>query len=461
MNDNGDAAFLAEVTGFLDDYEAPLSQQEGDDTARDGDALLLDSHLLIAETEALLSSLNAPSPLPTNVEPRISNPRAVEAISTRSSCRNAVKERSAINQTLGERRHEVQSAQAAKRRLEYREKVKDEWRSLQQEESALSAELLKLQRARAEAKKLQESSLALSVWRAIATRQMEGRLVAEAQHRRLETAVENRAKVIQEVGSMLHERLYGSGAALPTGNGTLEQQSTIRLEPDDTALYEDYLQDLAGIYAQTDEVFRLCGVEDTPEASFRREPKRRRDGELEFFENLDVLLIPFDYQKTCSAMWQAMTLVYRQKDRQHYEGVTDPDNTMAVKFRFQCPGEADERVEMVVRFVMRRYVEANRLVIVWRALSEGEGEYAGMHSDETGWCVVRPLDTNASDSVELPTVMQTFIRFVPMNFASGASGERNADQFTKLVVISGEEDGLEVARMMESLLLDDSHSHRK
>ncbi|RLN67030.1 hypothetical protein BBJ28_00019010 [Nothophytophthora sp. Chile5] len=461
MDENGDAAFLAEVTGFLDDFEAPLSHQEGHDMAMNGDTLLLDSHRLLAETEALLSSLNAPSPPPTNVEPSISNPRAIEAINTRSNSRNAVKERSVIAHTLGERRREVQSAQIAKRRLKYREKVKDEWRSLQQEESALSAELLKLQKARVEAKRHEVSSLALPVWRSIATRQMEGRLVAEAQHRRLEIAVENRAKVIQEVGGMLHERLYGSEAALPTGNGILEQQSTVRLEPDDTVLYEEYLQDLAGIYAQTDEVFRLCGVEDTPEASFRREPKRRRDGELEFFENLDVLLIPFDYEQTCSAMWQAMALVHRQKDRQHYEGVTDPDNTMAVKFRVQCPGEAGETVEMLVHVVMRRYVEANRLVIVWRALSEGEGEYTGMHSDETGWCVVRPVDTSASGSVELPTVMQTFIRFVPMNFDSGASGERNADQFTKLVVISGEEDGLEVARMMESLLLDDSHSHRK
>jgi len=90
------------------------------------------------------------------------------------------------------------------------------------------------------------------------------------------------------------------------------------------------------------------------------------------------------------------------------------------------------------------------MVVVWRALSEGEGVFSGVHSDETGWCVVRP---NTLDEPLMRTVMQTFVRFIPMGTTTVPDGEVDGYQFTKLVVTSVEEEGSEIARMMDSLLL--------
>lgn len=153
-------------------------------------------------------------------------------------------------------------------------------------------------------------------------------------------------------------------------------------------------------------------------------------------------------------MWQSMLHVNRQKDRHHYNNVADSENTVAAKLRMRPMHESGERVDMLVHLAMRRYIEAGRIVMVWRALSHGEGEFDGMHSDETGWCLVRPNDEELDENSLMRTVIQTFVRFIPMSVANTA-GRVDGFQFTKFVVTSVEKDADEVARLMDSLLLDD------
>ncbi|KAG2963143.1 hypothetical protein PC120_g27569 [Phytophthora cactorum] len=135
--------------------------------------------------------------------------------------------------------------------------------------------------------------------------------------------------------------------------------------------------------------------------SYSLGPEHKRDGDVEYIDRLDVLLIPFSSEQTCDTMWQSM---------------------------------------------IRLYLEEERMVVVWRALSEGEGEFTGIHSDETGWSVVRPND---ADEPLLRVVMQTFVRFIPMDITKTSSDAVGGYQFTKFVVSSVEEDGAEIARMMD------------
>ncbi|EGZ09043.1 hypothetical protein PHYSODRAFT_383166, partial [Phytophthora sojae] len=164
--------------------------------------------------------------------------------------------------------------------------------------------------------------------------------------------------------------------------------------------------------------------------SYKVGPIRKRDGDVEYLESLDVLLVPHDFSLTCSAMWQAMVQVHQRPGREQYRGPVD----------------------VLIHLVTRRYVEAGRTVMVWRAMTEGEDEFSGMHSDEFGWCVIRPNQSNPT----MPTVMETFARFIPMSVASHVEDKAHADQFAMFVVTSGEDDGAEISRMMEALLLDDS-----
>ncbi|KAG6603049.1 uncharacterized protein IUM83_17601 [Phytophthora cinnamomi] len=415
---NDDENFLA---GLLDGYEAlepPIEQQHEEITP---DLILQHGDQLLAETEALLASIEEP---------------------VASSEAGAVQH---------------QKAKAAKRRLKYVNKIKSERKTLEEDEKRLSEQLSHLQHARKRAKSLWDKSSAVPVWKAIATRQMEGRLVAEEQQKRLKHAVKNRAKVIEEIGEMVRKRSFGSKKA---GQDNLAIQQSNELNPDDTALFEEFIHDLDVVYARTDEVFRACGIEEMPHMSYRLGPERKWDGDMEYIDNLDVLFVPFSFEEMCRTMWQSMVRVYRQKERYHYGHVADADNTVAVKLRLRPMRESGGPVDMLVHFVIRRYVEADRMVVVWRALSQGEEEFFGMHSDETGWCVVRPNDAEVENTSLMRTVMQTFVRFVPIRVSPDNTFDAmDGFQFTKLVVTSVEEDADEVARMMDSLLLDDSRSH--
>ncbi|KAE8996127.1 hypothetical protein PR003_g21840 [Phytophthora rubi] len=431
-----DESFLADLTDFLNSLQPPTELQTHDGIAIEATALQLDNDQLLAESEALLASCDGS----TSTASQVSIPRDHQSADAEGF------------KALEDQRRELRNKQAAKRRRKYHNKLKNERQTLQEQELTLSEELSELQRTRRKKTKLLQVKRVLDpVWEAIAARQMEGRSVAEEQQKRLKSAVASRQKVIREVGEMMRQQLCGVHSPQMCGANSTTDANLRQLDADDIALFEDYLQDIDTVYAQTDEAFRGSGLEENPRTSYKVGPVRRRDGDVEFLESLDVLLVQHDFEQTCNAMWRAMVHVHRRQDRQQYRGVTDPDNTIAVKLRIPCPRDSGEPVDMLVHLVTRRYVEAGRVVIVWRAMTEGDDEFSGMHSDEFGWCVIRPNERKST----LPTVMATFARFVPMTVATHFEDKAHVDQFAKFVVTSGEEDGAEISRMMEALLLDD------
>ncbi|KAL3670925.1 hypothetical protein V7S43_004110 [Phytophthora oleae] len=427
-----DESFLADLNGFLQEYDVPQLSAELQSSApavKSGTGWLQDDQLF-AETATLLASYNDNA----SIAQLVTGPRLTH---------NVTKE---VKKTLSDQRRVIKNAQAAKRRLKYRKKLKNERETLYEQEKTLADELNQLQHARKKVKSIQETSVTAPLWKAVASRQMDGRLVAQEQQQRLKNAVSSRAKVLQEVNEMMLRRICASNL-----RGQAERPNTVELEPDDIALFEEYLQDMDDVYKQTDETFRAAGVDENPSASYKVGPLWKRDGDLEYFENLEVTLVPFSFERTSNATWQAIQHVHRDESRQHYNGVTDPENTIAVKCRIPSPKDDGGLVDMLIQVAIKKYVEADRMIIVWRALTEGDDEFAGMHSDETGWSVIRPHKPEGA-------VIQTFTHFFPMAIATTFGDKARTDQFSKLVVTSGEEDGLEITRMMESLLIQDSVS---
>ncbi|KAJ8552526.1 hypothetical protein ON010_g10021 [Phytophthora cinnamomi] len=421
IDDVLDDAFLSELSVLLagNPLQAPPAGGAHD-------ALLLASNQLIEETEALLSSCSS-SPEGTsadNTQPE----RVCDARTTPE----------AKSQVLDERQ-KVRNANAAKRRLKYAKKVKDE-------KEQLVAKLAGLKATKSENKWIMERTRSMPVWRAIATRQLQGRLVAETERRRLRELVAARATLIHELGEKMRRHLQGSGVSMDETEG----QSAPPLEQEDVLLFDKYLLEVDTAFDGIDEVHRAWRVEDAPLSSVRARPS----GEgLKYFENLDVQLTPFDFRRTGDALWESMRLVHFRSDRQRYRSVVDLDSVIAVKF--QVGNNCQDASNLIIRIVMKRRVEPERIVILWRAHTKGEGELNGIHADETGWSVVRPTDAESKSAVGMSTAILTFIRFVPYN-AKGC--ESKLAQFLKLAEFSGHEHGAEIVRSMESILLDGARS---
>ncbi|KAL3670920.1 hypothetical protein V7S43_004105 [Phytophthora oleae] len=154
-----DAALLAEVTSLLTDYSgvAPAIDQPFSPapTFAPG-GLLLDSHSFFAETETLLSSDMQERNVFLNSLPSF---KQNDPFNDQTPGHDADK----VEQLLADQKREFRNAQAAKRRLRYRQKLKDEKETLQQQETQLSSELSKLQEKREAARKSRVNNLSLGV----------------------------------------------------------------------------------------------------------------------------------------------------------------------------------------------------------------------------------------------------------------------------------------------------------
>ncbi|KAG3032861.1 hypothetical protein PC121_g24379, partial [Phytophthora cactorum] len=176
-----DAAFFDEVAVFLDQNDAPEAAEkenhEAATTPRD-DGLHLDSRQLLAETEELLASYDTPTD--TQQELNVNS----ASMNTNSSEDDKTETLQNDNISTGKRR-EIWNAQAAQRRLRYRQKLQDEKETLRQQATELSTPVTILENAQVELKTRQASNLMFGAWRAVAARQLERRLQAEQQQKLL------------------------------------------------------------------------------------------------------------------------------------------------------------------------------------------------------------------------------------------------------------------------------------
>ncbi|RLN94265.1 hypothetical protein BBJ28_00006981 [Nothophytophthora sp. Chile5] len=425
-----DAGFLEEVAEFLDSFDLPAYPAAFLD-AEDG---LLPTEEPFVSSEAAIATAFASG-------------RAVPSGRKKAKTKRLKPKRDV---TLATR--ELRKAKDRKRRNEYRERQKVEREALQRQVGELSAELNEVQGAKEnEETEADDLMLPIMTWKTIAKRQLEVRLASETQQRKLQSEVRARAALIEDLSGLVRKRL--SEGELVVNRGLDESsfgQKRVRLEPADTAIFEAYLQELNTAYVQTEEVFRAYGI-DTMLDDARVATTRvwQTDGKTGCFQSVSKQLMPFSFKQICQCLRQMAIMQHRQKDRELYYDVEDPETTLALKYRITSRQTSGRIVSVVLRVVARRFEENDRVVTIWRSFTEGEGVFTGMHSDETGWCVAKPSPTPLTGG----TVLETCIRNVPMHFQNTATLEPAVEQFTDLVLNSGTEDSAEITDMLEKLLL--------
>ncbi|GMF12988.1 unnamed protein product [Phytophthora lilii] len=337
---------------------------------------------------------------------------------------------------------ELERAKDRKRRSTYRERRRVEKETLQQQVGELSAELAELQKA-----KQTERSLAPAAWEMVAKRQLQARVNAEEKQRRLLQAIDARAAIIQEFQGVLRV----CATEVNTVSDAPYKQKRIRVEPSDVEIYKAYLQDMDALYAKTDEALAKYGLDSTDATWSAPRKQWAEDGNTGYFVYTDKYVMPFAYEQISKVSWGVAQMHHRQEDREEFDGVENPENTSAFKFRVSTILNSGRKTSVLQRAVVRRYLEEGRSIIAWRSFTEGEGMFTGMHADEYGWCITVPVP----DSPEPSALIRTMMRSVPMHFSSKHVRESDAKQFTGLVLDSGTEDATEIASRLERLLLAD------
>eukprot|EP00644_Phytophthora_capsici_P002640 jgi/Phyca11/105567/e_gw1.11.522.1 len=283
----------------------------------------------------------------------------------------------------------------------------------------------------------------VSTWKMFADRQRTAREAAEAEQRQLITEIDARASLLDQFQALVNERVDDSPRCMPF------KHKRVRLEPTDDAIFAAYIRELDGVYAKTDDILHSRGLDNTEPTWDEPSETWIKDPTTGYFLYGGKLTLPFDFREICRSRWHTAPLYHRQESRQIYQSVEDPANTIAFKFRITTRLSSGEVASVLQRVAIRRYEEKERMVIVWRLFTEGEGIFNGMNADETGWNVAVP----ATNSTKPGTVMLTCVRNVPMHLNSTEECQPTVKQFAGKLVEWGSENHSQVTNTLTNLLL--------
>ncbi|KAF4035087.1 hypothetical protein GN244_ATG12856 [Phytophthora infestans] len=329
------------------------------------------------------------------------------------------------------------------RQRRYRQRLRDSRDELQQHVDELSKELARLNKQAAMRKELQMSAdvLTHSEWVSETVRQRDQRRMSEAEQRRLIAAVNYQASYLKGLRQVAGNRLNGNAVPFGDGNSFNCYNNVPTLHSMTSALYTTYLQQLEGSYARVDGVMAACGLPSMPETTVNSTHRRKGDGDVAYFQHVNKVVLPYSFDKICQAIW---TAIHEQDEPAFGAYESAPDDDVFIKSRVLTSLNVGTLVQ---RFISRFYTESNRLLFVWKMSSEGEGDFNGLHAEETAWMSVRPTDTGV--------VLEVCVQQVPMRFNVSSNREPAVALFHNMLHESLEADRNKMSKRLESLLLDD------
>ncbi|KAK1946663.1 hypothetical protein P3T76_002215 [Phytophthora citrophthora] len=275
----------------------------------------------------------------------------------------------------------------------------------------------------------------------VAKRYSQDRQNAEDEQQLLVKIIASKAQTIQDFSKYVDDRL----TKLAFRSGMVLSKRT-RLQSADRDIFEMLLRELDMQYAQTDGVLAKHSLDDVS----WNDPRRQWVEDSAGYSIYAVkYLAPINFERSRDYMWYVAQLQHRQDDREHYASLKNSENTAAFKFRIATTLNSGRNGSMLLHAVARRYLEADKMVMVWKTFIEGEGMFTGMHADECGWCVLTPTSTTSEPN----TLMRTIMRHVPMQFNVTSTKEPVAEQFKDLLLTAGSEDTIEIGNKLSKLQL--------
>ncbi|ETI33521.1 hypothetical protein F443_19831 [Phytophthora nicotianae P1569] len=353
-------------------------------------------------------------------------------------------ETSSLKAVPDERRRKKKNAQAAKRRLRYLKKLKVERKVLKKQEVELALKLKKLREAHAKERATRNKKMvALNAWKATALRQKERRVESEDKQRQLQTAIMNQSGLIHRMKTLLcQQRMLNSLDAY--------EEKTAQGNRKGRALFKTFIREMDTLYAQTDAIISGVRFEMSPPLTYELTRKWSKD--KTFLESADATVIPFSFEQTCRAV-SLMILAPSYNDE-----LEDPENTAIRTYRLNFSQELGNSATLVVYNAVKRYVESNRAVFVWRTLAEGQGEFDGLQTVETAWFIVRPL-TETQSNIQPKMILESYTRLVPVGFGRPSDNDARTNKFIKILAKADEADVNDMKQMLGKLLLDEARTN--
>ncbi|KAF4132584.1 hypothetical protein GN958_ATG18230 [Phytophthora infestans] len=307
------------------------------------------------------------------------------------------------------------------------------------------------------------------VWEKMCARQLQRRVKAERENARLKVVLEGQIKIAKSMEQILKKRTV-LRAMESCGSNKRTKHTNRRPEPRaDAKIFEILLAGVEASYREVDAVFEANGLGRT-EAP--KSDAQMRDGVngmyLEIFANK---MIPFGMHATGQAVWQhfkGTDIPYRWFHSKSAGSIESTEDTMVECFGMDMyDAKSETTAEFNVKQILRRYVEEDRVVIVWRShidpLEFSNKRFAGIHFEEKGYVVIKPRAHSEDSSGDHDdfTLLQTCYIITPDLSDQSLNDDAKTGALTEFVMNSTAANISASHEMIENVLLDQALQQRK
>ncbi|GAB9475999.1 hypothetical protein Gpo141_00013074 [Globisporangium polare] len=249
---------------------------------------------------------------------------------------------------------------------------------------------------RARSTSSQPNSAVANVWKAVADRQREERVKSERENIRLKLVLEGQLKIAKSLEEMLNKTITPSKKAEECVNGKkLTHVYPPTADRSDYATFEELLAGVDEAYSEIDAVFEANGLAKCE--TMHSDAKMRLNGSngiyLEVFRGK---VLPFETHATSEAVWHHFANPTERRPYRHFyeksEAVGATEDSLVENFNMVLHANRTSAIFRVKR-ILRRYVEEDRIVVVWWAFIDpielSEEPLTGVRFLEKGYILIK------------------------------------------------------------------------
>lgn len=309
-----------------------------------------------------------------------------------------------------------------------------------------------------------------AVWERIAQHQLEQKREAEMENIKLREQLEVQLKIARGLERLLRKRpcaeVVEANERHPTrkrprsgqaGEDSDEQDHEAAL----AAVYQGLSGHVDQLLGDVDDVLQRCGLAAV-ETDLKQVHTCNDSSNGLQIELRHAIVLPFAFEAVGAAVWQCLSMDHVKLANGYYGAIdVSPDRITARAMVTLRVRRAE--VDIHVKFVIKRIVEAHRHVYAWSSVADHEGctGFGGLKSmqfRETSWSVVAPLQSGGLDAPP-QTVMRACARMTnDVSIESMADHDR-VRLLTDVAFASYDQCSAVLHQTIENLLIEASLGH--
>ncbi|RLN56857.1 hypothetical protein BBJ28_00008753 [Nothophytophthora sp. Chile5] len=234
-----------------------------------------------------------------------------------------------------------------------------------------------------------EETASIVLWRGLASRQKDQRQLVESENLKLRGKLASQVRMAKSLQRILQKRSKELAESPSTGSKRPRLLSNGSNDP-----FRGLLGSLDALYIDTERRLTHSRTASLSTPHIREAKVKFNDLDAMYLEFQDSKLLPFDLATTSTALWRFLQEKGVKLSDYYEECLETKNDTIFRTYGVELKDKGSV-ANMRGKQVMRRYLQADRIVIVRHSIIEpvalSGAETTGIVFRETGWMVLTPL----------------------------------------------------------------------